>query len=135
MALKRLQVHSSDNWKGIIPPTHNPAVQLPPIYSAKFCNQSGYHQFLALADEDGKVRVALPGAAHPPGTHSPLHFPCRWLFWTRTETLRTDSIRSWAISAMIMQSVISLGLRANRSSFRPPVSAILTPTYILIVQH
>lgn len=55
VALKRLQVHSSDNWKGIIPPTHNPAVQLPPIYSAKFCNQSGYHQFLALADEDGKV--------------------------------------------------------------------------------
>lgn len=59
VALKRLQVHSSDNWKGIIPPTHNPAVQLPPIYSAKFCNQSGYHQFLALADEDGKVARSL----------------------------------------------------------------------------
>lgn len=57
VALKRLQVHSSDNWKGIIPPAHNPQVQLPPIYSAKFCSQPGYHQFLALADEDGKVRA------------------------------------------------------------------------------
>lgn len=55
VALKRLRVHSSDNWKGIIPPTINQSVQLPPIYSAKFCNQPGYHQFLALADEDGKV--------------------------------------------------------------------------------
>lgn len=60
VALKRLQVHSSDNWRGIIPPTQNPGMQLPPIYSAKFCNQPGYLKFLALADEEGKVS-ALTG--------------------------------------------------------------------------
>lgn len=84
VALKRLKVHSSDNWKGIIPPQNNPAaVQLPPIYSAKFCGQSGYQQFLALADEDGKVCTGqLVKEGHP------ITYPLssRWLFWTLTET-------------------------------------------------
>lgn len=59
-AIMRLAVAVADNWRGIAPSTEgvdfNPE---PPIFTAKFAKCQYQEHMLAIANEDGNVRLCL----------------------------------------------------------------------------
>uniref|UniRef100_A0A1B0CLM8 Putative wd40 repeat-containing protein l2dtl n=1 Tax=Lutzomyia longipalpis TaxID=7200 RepID=A0A1B0CLM8_LUTLO len=59
IALSRLGVHRTDNWKGLISTIGIDFEYniLPPIYAAKFANTENSYHLLALANEDGKIAI------------------------------------------------------------------------------
>ncbi|KAG4073230.1 hypothetical protein HA402_008576 [Bradysia odoriphaga] len=58
VALRRLRVHESDQWKGIAPPPiaydFNPE---PPIFSSKFANFGQNKHILAISNEEGMIAL------------------------------------------------------------------------------
>ncbi|GAB0094634.1 Protein lethal(2)denticleless [Sergentomyia squamirostris] len=58
VALGRLSVHVSDNWRGLSSSNADGEYSLiAPIYSAKFANTANAEHLLALANEDGKIAI------------------------------------------------------------------------------
>ncbi|XP_043268029.1 protein lethal(2)denticleless [Venturia canescens] len=58
IALSRLKCHEDDVYRGIAPDS-NEAEYAPdrPVFACRFCNVPEYNQFLALANEDGRIAL------------------------------------------------------------------------------